>query len=52
VSNVRCSFCGRYYKKIKNADKCKECHKELTSIVDKLGKQYDDILSKQSIKSV
>lgn len=46
MSNVRCAYCGRYYKKIKEEDKCKECHKQLTTIVDKLMKRYSGALEK------
>ncbi len=40
MSNVRCTFCGRYYKKEKQEDKCKDCNNQMKSIVEQMSKRY------------
>ena len=44
MSNVRCTFCGRYYKKIKDEDKCKDCHTQMKTIVEQLSKKYSNAM--------
>lgn len=42
MNPVRCTYCGRFYKKINKAKRCRECeeqyHSVFTSITKRLGK--------------
>lgn len=49
MSNVRCTYCGRYYKKIKNEDKCHNCNTQLKKIIESLNQRYINAIIKTAV---
>lgn len=48
--NIRCTFCGRFYNKKKDMNKCHDCEEQFQSIMKKinlikLGSSYDSTSS-------